>query len=126
MTAGTLREEAGQSAALSEVFERIIRKCMDSNMEKRYASAGEVEDALQALCTRKLTEEKEQKTIPSHILLVTGMKAGTGTTHLAFGLVCFLNKTDTGRCMRNITPPGQWTPWPAGQVCVRTVLESIP
>ena len=92
MTAGTLREEAGQSDALSEAFERIIRKCMDSNMEKRYASAGEVEDALQALCTRKLTEEKEQKTIPSHILLVTGMKAGTGTTHLAFGLVCFLNK----------------------------------
>ncbi len=61
-------------------------------MEKRYASAGEVEDALQALCTRKLTEEKEQKTIPSHILLVTGMKAGTGTTHLALGLVCFLNR----------------------------------
>lgn len=89
MTAGTLREEAGQSAALSEVFERIIRKCMDSNMEKRYASAGEVEDALQALCTRKLTEEKEQKTIPSHILLVTGMKAGTGTTHLAFGWYVF-------------------------------------
>ena len=41
-------------------------------MEKRYASAGEVEDALQALCTRKLTEEKEQKAIPSHILILTG------------------------------------------------------
>ncbi len=92
MTAGTLREDAGQSAALSEAFERIIRKCMDSNMEKRYASAGEVEDALQALCTRKLTEEKEQKAIPSHILILTGMKAGTGTTHLALGLVYFLNR----------------------------------
>ena len=92
MTAGTLREDAGQSAALSEAFERIIRKCMDSDMEKRYASAGEVEDALQALCTRKLTEEKEQKAIPSHILILTGMKAGTGTTHLALGLVYFLNR----------------------------------
>ncbi|MFQ9705241.1 MAG: hypothetical protein ACLR0U_32275 [Enterocloster clostridioformis] len=46
-------------------------------MEKRYASAGEVEgDALQALCTRKLTEEKNKRRYHL-ILILTGMKAGT-------------------------------------------------
>ncbi len=92
MTAGTLREGTGQPAGRSDAFERIIRTCMEPNMEKRYASAKEVETALRALCTRELTVEKKHKAIPSHILILTGMKAGTGTTHLALGLVHFLNR----------------------------------
>lgn len=90
MTTGTLREGSRQPGAVSEAFERIISKCMEPSMEKRYSCAGEAEDALRALCTRKLADEKEHKTIPSHILIMTGMRPGAGATHLAFGLARFL------------------------------------
>ena len=90
MITGTLREGSGHSAALSEAFGRIIRKCMEPDMEKRYLSVKEVESALSALCARKLADDEEHKAIPSHILIFTGMRPGAGTSHLAFGLVRYL------------------------------------
>lgn len=91
MTTGTLKEGDWPPGAVSGAFERMIRKCMEPDMEKRYASAKEAEDALRALCTRKLTDKKEHKAIPSHILILTGMRPGAGTTHLALGLVKYLS-----------------------------------
>lgn len=90
MTLGTLNEGALPPGTLSETFLRIVGRCMETDMNKRYASAGEVEDALRALCARISSDHKQHKAIPSHILILAGMRHGAGTTHLAFGMVRFL------------------------------------
>ena len=53
MLCGTLKQEAGISGSISGPLQRIIRKCMDSDMDKRYGSAKEAEAALRMLCVRE-------------------------------------------------------------------------
>lgn len=90
MVTGTLEQGPGVPDTISRPFGRIIMKCMDPDMERRYASAKEVESALQMLCVREVSANKDYKAIPSLILILAGMRPGAGTTHLAFGLCVYL------------------------------------
>lgn len=90
MVTGTLEQGSVVSDAISRPFGRIIMKCMEPDMERRYTSAKEVGSVLQKLCVREVSDNKDYKTIPSLVLILVGMRPGAGTTHLAFGMCVYL------------------------------------
>ena len=92
MLCGTLKQEAGISGSISGPLQRIIRKCMDPDMDKRYGSAKEAEAALRMLCVRETAVNQEGIPDSSLIIYLAGMRPGAGVTHLAFGLLHFLTK----------------------------------
>ena len=94
MIYGTLNKEAATDckAEVSETIQNIIRKCMEPEREKRYASAKELEQALErsVQCGRLVSVHK--KTVSSLNIVITGSTPGAGATHLAFGLCTILTK----------------------------------
>lgn len=74
----------------SEALETIIKKCMEADARKRFSSAMEVGEALQRLLSEPAADRKSLRTIPSLHIVLTGNRSGAGTTHLAFGLCCYL------------------------------------
>lgn len=92
MVSNTLRQGEDDPAAISKPLERIIRKCMEQDMDRRYASAKEVGDALRGLGVRELNVKHDHKARPSLIVDLAGMKHGAGITHLGFGLLHYLTR----------------------------------
>lgn len=92
MITGTLREGKTAAPAPSKALGRIIETCMETDMDKRYSSARETGEELGGLCAQKQGCGKENKAIPSHIVILAAMKPGSGATHLGFGLASFLNQ----------------------------------
>lgn len=94
MIYGTLNKEAATDckAEVSETIQNIIRKCMEPEREKRYASAKELEQALErsVQCGRLVSVHK--KTVSSLNIVITGSTPGAGATHLALGLCAILAK----------------------------------
>ena len=91
MLQGTLRPGDGQACPISEPFAAVISRCMETDMDKRYAAAGEAAEALQRLLAGK--EPEAYKTEPPSLTLVfAGSRPGAGTTHLAFGLCRYLER----------------------------------
>lgn len=100
MVQGTLKPDAGHGAVLWEPLGAVIRKCMESDIELRYRSAGEAGEALERILAssriknrfRKDHEKTEEKTISSHRIILTGNRPGAGVTHLALGLCVYLKR----------------------------------
>ena len=90
MLQGTLRSEAGTPTPLAGPIADIISKCMETDMDKRYAAAGEAAEALRRLLDRKELGTGRRKT-PSLTLVFAGSRSGSGTTHLAFALCRYLD-----------------------------------
>ena len=90
MLDGTLRQGADGTDPASVPLRRIIRKCMDPDMDKRYRTAKETGDALRTLCVRETAVNQNHDSYPSLIIYLAAMRPGAGVTHLAFGLLHFL------------------------------------
>ncbi len=69
----------------------VIRKCLRQHGEERYASALELREELQRLCSN--TECISQSQSPPLIIALAGTRHGVGVTHLAVGLSVFLNQS---------------------------------
>ncbi len=73
---------------IDPALDRIIRGCMETEKEERYADAGEVELALAGW-----KEQASQKyAVESLNFIFAGAKAGCGTTHAALGFTNFLTR----------------------------------
>lgn len=68
-------------------MDRIIRGCMAYEKEKRYQTAGQVEEALLE------TGIAGTSAVKSQTIVFMGAKAGIGTTHAALGMSDFLTRT---------------------------------
>lgn len=90
MLRGSLSEGEGQSED-PDGLEGIIERCMEPDMEKRYASAGEAAGALERLYAGKKLMDHVFDAAPSHNIILTGTRPGAGTTHLAFSLCRYLD-----------------------------------
>lgn len=77
---------------VSRELESLIKRCMEPDREKRFATAGELEQQLLGL-VRPYTKAMPRSSghIPSLAAAVTGSRPGTGTTHLAIALCRYLN-----------------------------------
>lgn len=77
---------------VSRELESLIERCMETDREKRFATAGELEQQLLRLILPHTKElPHSSKNIPSLAAAVTGSRPGTGTTHLAIALCRHLN-----------------------------------
>lgn len=92
MLQGTQTPGAGSCPSISEPLDRIIRKCMEQDMEDRFASARDAADALRRLPVSKEAAGTAIEASPSLNVILAGSRSGAGTTHLAFGLCRFLTK----------------------------------
>lgn len=92
MLAGTLKQGECSPVIISEPLQNIIGTCMEPDMNRRYATAKELEAVLRSLCVRELTVDSDNRAGPSLIINLAGMRPGAGTTHLAFGLLRFLTE----------------------------------
>lgn len=92
MLCGTLKLGGDESHVISEPLNRIIKKCMESDMDRRYASANDVSRALRGLGVVEPEVKCDYKARPSLIVNLAGMRPGAGITHLGFGLLCYLTK----------------------------------
>lgn len=79
--------EFGENARFREL-DRVIRGCMASKKEDRYANAGDVELAL----TEWNNSISNEQAIKSLNIIFAGAKAGIGTTHAALGFANFLTR----------------------------------
>ena len=70
----------------------VIRKCMEPDREKRYASAKELEQALEGSVWSGRMVSAHKKAVSSLNIVITGSTPGAGATHLAFGLCTILTK----------------------------------
>ncbi len=94
MLYGTLNAEteADCKAEVSEALQSIIRKCMEPDREKRYASAKELEQALERSVQVGRLIHIHKNAVSSLNIVITGSTPGAGATHLAFGLCAVLAK----------------------------------
>lgn len=67
---------------------RVLKQCLETDREKRYSSAKELEEGLKQLENRKSVSGRFQS--PSLIVALAGSKSGAGTTHIAVGLSVYL------------------------------------
>ena len=88
MLYGTLNAGAKTDckAEVSETLQNIIRKCMEPDREKRYASAKELELALERSVWDGRLIDTYKNAVSSLNIVITGSTPGAGATHLAFGL----------------------------------------
>ncbi len=95
MIYGTLNPGADTDckAEVSEAFRSIIRKCMEPDREKRYASAKELELALERSVRGGRLVNVHKNAVSSLNIVITGSTPGAGATHLALGLCAILTKT---------------------------------
>lgn len=77
------------SSVISEALDRVIRKCMETDMEKRYRCVKEAEEALERLMSVKVTAGRNDKADSSRHVVLAGTRSGAGTTHFAFGLCAY-------------------------------------
>ncbi len=79
-------------STVSRELEALIERCMEPEREKRFSTAGELEQQLLRLI-RPQTEElpRSSRYMPSLAAAVTGSRPGSGTTHLAIALCRHLN-----------------------------------
>ena len=94
MLYGTLNAGAGTDcrAEVSKPLQNVIRKCMEPDREKRYASAKELEQALEGSVWSGRMVSAHKKAVSSLNIVITGSTPGAGVTHLAFGLCTILTK----------------------------------
>lgn len=92
MLYGTLKQGEAGARAISAPLDRIIRKCMETDMDRRYVSAKEAGDALRGLSVRKLEVQCDNKARPSLVINLAGTRPGAGTTHFGFGLLFYLTR----------------------------------
>ena len=92
MVKGTLKPDAENGLMLREPLEAVIRKCMEPDREKRYASAKELEQALEGSVWSGRMVSAHKKAVSSLNIVITGSTPGAGATHLAFGLCTILTK----------------------------------
>lgn len=90
MVCGTLSREPEPDDSVSETLQQIIRTCMSPDMDSRYTSVKELEEALSPLISGGEGNVKKEKTISSLEIIVAGSRPGAGATHLAFGLCAYL------------------------------------
>lgn len=67
---------------------RVLKQCLESDREKRYSSAKELEEGLKQLENTRTVSGRFQS--PSLIIALAGSKSGAGTTHIAIGLSVYL------------------------------------
>ncbi|MCD7907861.1 MAG: serine/threonine protein kinase [Clostridium sp.] len=84
--------QGGESGA-SDGLRAIIRRCMETDREKRFRSAGELQRRLEGLPTAgQYRQNRTEKTIPSLAIAVVGSREGTGATHTALALCGYLKR----------------------------------
>ncbi len=85
---------AGQAGpGVSAALTGIIRKCMETDRDKRFDSAGELERRLSGLLTTQRGAQKNDiQAMPSLVIAVVGSREGAGATHLALALCRYLGQ----------------------------------
>ncbi len=89
MSVGAPQAE-GSGMTLPGELGSIIRRCRQADPDRRYASADEVAEALGGL--RYGANGQRLIQIPSLTIALASARAGAGTTHIAIGLACWLNR----------------------------------
>ena len=74
---------------------RLIRKCLQKEKDRRFQTAEELEKALQKLWDQSengVFQHGAKRMEESLVIAVAGSRHGVGTTHIAMGLVAYLQK----------------------------------
>ena len=79
------------SRTVSRDLEAVIARCMEPEPERRFATAGELEQQLLRLIRPQAGGIPHSEYTPSLAVAVTGARPGSGTTHLAIALCRYLN-----------------------------------
>ena len=88
-------EQVKLSGVTERRLMRVIRKCLHTEMSRRYQSALDLEQELQKLwdqsdCTAYRYGARRME--ESLVITVAGSRHGVGTTHIAMGLTAYLQK----------------------------------
>lgn len=79
-------------ATVSRELGKLITRCMEPDPERRFSTAGELEQQLLGLIRPQSEgDPRSSKNMPSLAAAVTGSRQGAGTTHLAIALCRHLN-----------------------------------
>ena len=93
MVNGELGAAGGARPGVSAALTDIIRKCMETDRDKRFDSAGELERRLSGLlATQKGAQKNDIQAMPSLVIAVAGSREGAGATHLALALCRYLGQ----------------------------------